>query len=47
MRVLALHRITEVTFDPFKADLVVVDAAGIGVLGGAEVLDKKVGLVGE
>ena len=47
VRVLALYRVIEVACDPFDADLAVVDAAGLGVLGGDEGLDEEVGHVGK
>ncbi len=47
MRVLALHRVPEVRFDPFDADLLVGDAARAGVLGRHKGLDEEVGDGGE
>ena len=47
MRVLPLHGVMQVRLHPFDAGFVVVDAAGAGVFGGAEVLDQEVCHVGE
>ena len=47
MRVLALHRVPEVRFDPFDADFLVGDAARAGVLGRHKGLDEEVGDGGE
>ncbi len=47
MRVLALHRVPEVRFDPFDADFLIGDAARAGVLGRHKGLDEEVGDGGE
>ena len=47
VRVFPLHGVVEVRLYPFHARFVVVDAAGLGVFGGIEVLDEEVCHVGE
>ena len=47
VRVLPLHGVVEVRLDPFDAGSVVVDAAGVRVFGGVEVLDQEVGHAGK
>ena len=47
MRMLSLHRIIEVAFDPFEPDVLVGDAVCKGVLDGAVGFEEEVGGVGE